>query len=197
MKALALVPLALAGALATAEVAAGGPQAPAPAAVAVGGTTPTSPPTPPVVDAVGRARRDLAVMALDSDHVQGGLGEARRTGDPKRAACLHEMLSQTHATERDMLHTLGAAELALRAGGPDAAEPFRERLRTLVERSRALLLEARLCGKEVSRRAPAPTEYRVRAKSPPLPGDPGDKTWRMVRHESQWVPPPARDPLSP
>ncbi|MCC6525289.1 MAG: hypothetical protein IT373_21730, partial [Polyangiaceae bacterium] len=98
MKALALVPLALAGALVTAEVAAGGPQAPAPAAVTVGGapTAPATPPPPPVVDAVGRARSELAVMTLGSDHVQGWLGEARRTGDPKRAACLHEMLSQTH-----------------------------------------------------------------------------------------------------
>ena len=135
-----------------------------------------------------RARDALAATGLRSDQIQRWLGEARRARDGQRAQCLHRVLSQAHAAERDLDATLGAAEQA--ASDPGSFELHRERLRVVGLRSEALLGEASTCGRAPPRRASVPTSYEVRMKAPPLPGDPGDRVWRMVRRVASSDPVP-------
>ena len=108
--------------------------------------------------AVRRASEAVASLSLRADRVHVWLREARNRRQTARSRCLDPLLSQAHAVERQ-----GAIELALlERAQPNELGAHMQRIGNIVARSRQILAQANVCGKVVSRRVRAPTQYRVR-----------------------------------
>jgi hypothetical protein len=89
----------------------------------------------------------LDAMALRSDRIQEWLRAARAAQRGPRAACLHDMLSQSHAAERLGQHALEQIRRALEADDDELARAELGRLERAAERSRQVEAEASACGR--------------------------------------------------
>jgi len=134
---------------------------------------PAKPPNPlakyldPAVELVGG-------MRLRSDQVQEWLRAARRAGYRDRSSCLNDMLSQSHALEREADLAQHNAEKAVEQN--DAHSVLRELVHLYVydQRSRVLVNDAQWCG--VARRRPAANGAFRRSAEPGGPGQPRGRT---------------------
>lgn len=107
---------------------------------------------------VRRAREAVASLSIRADRVHLWLREARNRRQTARSRCLDPLLSEMHAIERQ-----GALELAvLERAEQNELGAHLQRIDNIVARSRQVVAKANVCGKVVSRRVRAPTQYRVR-----------------------------------
>ena len=124
---------------------------------------------------VAVARERVASLAYASASIEGALRAARATKHRERAACLDDVLSQSHAATRYGQSLRTAIEAAVTAGDVISAERSFVRLLHLGERAGRLLGEASRCGV----RAP-PVVLRagtfVRVYTPKLPSPPAFPT---------------------
>jgi hypothetical protein len=144
--------------------------APASAGSADPDADPPKPPNP-LARYLEPARDLLSQVQMRSDQVQEWLRASRRSRYRERSSCLDDLLSQSHAVEREAEIAKLAAAKAVEQS--DAHGVLRELVHMYVydQRSRTLLEDAQWCG--VARR---PTSPRLSGGRFPRPGATGGRT---------------------
>jgi hypothetical protein len=124
---------------------------------------PVKPPNP-LAKYLDPADELVGGMRLRSDQVQEWLRAARRAGYRDRSICLNDMLSQSHALEREADLAQHSAEKAVEQN--DGHSVLRELVHLYVydQRSRVLVNDAQWCG--VARRRATPSAMPWRSAEP-------------------------------